>query len=57
MALNPMLPLVEGFRSAIIGGPGLPVTLTLTAALLVLLTFVSGLWFFSKAEPLFADLL
>jgi lipopolysaccharide transport system permease protein len=57
-SLNPMVGVIDGFRWAILGGnfnfylPGF----TLSLALLLLL-FVSGIWYFRKVESTFADVI
>jgi lipopolysaccharide transport system permease protein len=57
MVLNPMLPLVDGFRAGVTGGVGPEWSLMLSAICVVCLTLLCGLWFFSKAEALIADIL
>ena len=57
-SLNPMVGVIDGFRWAILGGdfnlylPGF----TLSMGLVVLL-FVSGIWYFRKVERTFADVI
>lgn len=57
-SLNPMVGVIDGFRWAILGGesqlywPGF----TLSLALVVLL-FISGVWYFRKMERRFADVI
>ncbi|ANV84725.1 phosphate ABC transporter permease [Picosynechococcus sp. PCC 7003] len=57
-SLNPMVGVIDGFRWAIIGGdiqiyiPGF-----LLSLLIVLLVFVSGIWYFRKMERTFADMI
>lgn len=57
-SLNPMVGVIDGFRWAILGGeaklnlPGF----TLSVGLVVLL-FVSGIWYFRKTERSFADVI
>lgn len=52
--LNPLVPLVDGFRSALLGTPLPPLGLTAGFALLAL---VAGLTIFHRLESRFADLL
>jgi lipopolysaccharide transport system permease protein len=57
-ALNPMVGVIDGFRWAIIGGesslylPGFCLSLGL-----VILLFISGIWYFRKMERSFADVI
>ncbi len=57
-SLNPMVGVIDGFRWAIIGGdvqiyiPGF-----LLSLLIVLLVFVSGIWYFRRMERTFADVI
>lgn len=57
-SLNPMVGVIDGFRWAILGGesriymPGFLLSLSL-----VVLLFVSGIWFFRKMERGFADVI
>jgi len=57
-SLNPMVSVIDGFRWAILGGnstlfwPGFILSLGL-----VLLLFVSGIWYFRKTERTFADVI
>lgn len=56
-SLNPMVSVIDGFRWAILGGDttldplGFPLSLTL-----VLLIFLSGIWYFRKIERTFVDI-
>jgi lipopolysaccharide transport system permease protein len=56
--LNPMVSVIDGFRWAILGGsstlfwPGFILSLGL-----VILLFVSGIWYFRKTERTFADVI
>jgi len=57
-SLNPMVGVIDGFRWAILGGEAklyLP-EFTLSVGLVVLL-FVSGIWYFRKMERSFADVI
>lgn len=57
-SLNPMVGVIDGFRWAILGGesqlywPGF----TLSVALVIIL-FISGIWYFRKMERRFADVI
>jgi lipopolysaccharide transport system permease protein len=57
-SLNPMVGVIDGFRWAILGGhsqlhwPGFGLSLGL-----VVLLFVSGIWYFRKTERTFADVI
>jgi lipopolysaccharide transport system permease protein len=57
-SLNPMVSVIDGFRWAILGGdlklywPGFTLSLCL-----VILLFVSGIWYFRKTERTFADVI
>lgn len=57
LALNPLAAVVEGFRWALLGTtPVLPATLGISVAALIVL-FVSGLYYFRRAEREFADVI
>ena len=57
-SLNPMVGVIDGFRWAIIGGgtsiywPGFFLSL-----LLVVILFITGIWYFRKTEKTFADVI
>jgi lipopolysaccharide transport system permease protein len=57
-SLNPMVSVIDGFRWAILGGntaiyvPGFMLSLAL-----VVLLFISGIWYFRKTERTFADVI
>lgn len=57
-SLNPMVSVIDGFRWAVLGGrsqlylPGFVLSTTL-----VLLVFVSGIWYFRRMERTFADVI
>lgn len=55
LALNPMGGLIEAYRSAILGTPWNPLTLTISSASALSL-FVVGLFYFRKTERRFADI-
>lgn len=54
--LNPLAAVVEGMRWALLGTEALPVELYYSVAGIVLL-FLSGLWYFHRAERVMADIL
>jgi lipopolysaccharide transport system permease protein len=54
-ALNPMVGVVEGFRWGLLGTPGLPVPSMLVSAVVVVVLFASGLFYFHRTEDQFAD--
>lgn len=57
-SVNPMVGVIDGFRSAILGGsveiywPGFALSVVLSAALLL-----TGLWYFRRTERVFADVI
>ena len=53
--LNPMAGVVEGFRWALLGKAGPPDVMLAVSAIAVLATFIGGLYYFSRAEDTFAD--
>ena len=54
--LSPMAGIIEGFRWAVLGTP-FPSTLLISTCIATFLLFTSGLWYFSKKEKIFADVL
>jgi lipopolysaccharide transport system permease protein len=56
-SLNPAAGVVEGFRWALLGEFGLAPEMLLFSILLVLVVFISGLFYFRKTERVFADLM
>jgi lipopolysaccharide transport system permease protein len=54
-ALNPMVGVIEGFRSAIIGTNPMPWDLIAVGALTALIIFFSGIVYFKRMEKIFAD--
>lgn len=54
--LNPMAGIVEGFRWTILGGT-LPSAYAYLSYTIVVILFVSGLWYFKKIERVMADIL
>jgi lipopolysaccharide transport system permease protein len=55
-ALNPLVGVIEGFRSALLGTTSFPWAFVFTGACTALLLFIFGLFYFSRAEKSFADL-
>jgi lipopolysaccharide transport system permease protein len=53
--LNPMAGIIEGFRAALIGSGPIPWDLIVPGAAVTLALVVSGLFYFRRAERLFAD--
>lgn len=53
--LNPMVGVVEGFRWALLGLPHPPLATLAVSAVAALLILVSGLLYFYRTEPVFAD--
>lgn len=56
-AVNPMVGVIEGFRSALLGTIDFPWSVVGTSALVSVLVFVFGLAYFRKVERVFADVL
>jgi lipopolysaccharide transport system permease protein len=54
-ALNPVVGIVEGFRSSLVGNQAFPIDLVLIGLASTLFLLTSGLWFFNKRERAFAD--
>jgi lipopolysaccharide transport system permease protein len=53
--LNPITPLVEGFRWSVLGTGSVPWSFLLLSTVVSLLVLISGLVYFQKSEGLFAD--
>jgi len=54
-ALNPMVGVIETFRSALLGTRPLPWWMLAEGAATATLLLLSGLWYFRRKERLFAD--
>lgn len=54
--LNPMAGVVEGFRWALLGQSGAPGFLIAVSSVAVVALLVGGLWYFSRMEQTFADI-
>lgn len=55
--LNPMAGVVEGFRWALLDTNTAPGPITLVSAVVALLVFITGLYYFRRMEKTFADVL
>ncbi|HMH52734.1 MAG TPA: ABC transporter permease [Candidatus Acidoferrum sp.] len=53
--LNPMAGVIEGFRWALLGGTGMPLTLVVASSAATLILLVGGLRYFARLERTFAD--
>jgi lipopolysaccharide transport system permease protein len=53
--LNPMAGVIEGFRWALLGGTGVPLTLVAASSAATLILLVAGLRYFASLERTFAD--
>jgi lipopolysaccharide transport system permease protein len=53
--LNPMAGVIQGFRWALLGGPP-PGELFIVSVVMVMLLFISGLFYFRRMERTFADM-
>ena len=54
--LNPMAGVVEGFRWALLGTPHAPAALIAVSSAAVLALLLGGLWYFTRLERSFADI-
>lgn len=55
--LNPMVGVVEGFRWALLGKGSAPGLMLLVSAGMAVLILISGMLYFRRTEPIFADVL
>jgi ABC-type polysaccharide/polyol phosphate export permease len=55
LRLNPMTPIIEGYRAAVIEGRVPDFADAAPALIIVALTFWIGLWAFDRAQYLFAE--
>jgi lipopolysaccharide transport system permease protein len=53
--LYPMVGVIEGFRSSIIGRNPMPWDLLIMGAISAIILFISGAFYFKRMERLFAD--
>jgi lipopolysaccharide transport system permease protein len=56
-SLNPMVGIIEGFRTAFLGSSSLTIQMFMISAVLAVTAFVSGAFFFRRVERSFADFL
>ncbi|MBI2458106.1 MAG: ABC transporter permease [candidate division NC10 bacterium] len=54
--LNPMAGVVEGFRWSLLGRPSAPGPLIAASSAAVLVLLIGGLWYFTRMEETFADI-
>jgi lipopolysaccharide transport system permease protein len=55
-ALNPMVGVVEGFRWALLGTSDAPSPMIGVSAVIALIVFISGMYYFRRMERTFADM-
>jgi lipopolysaccharide transport system permease protein len=55
-ALNPMVGVVEGFRWALLGTADAPSPMIGVSAVIALIVFISGMFYFRRMERTFADM-
>lgn len=55
--LNPMVGVIEGFRWALLGNATPDMAMMAVSSTILLVIFVSGLFYFKKVEQFFADLI
>ncbi len=56
-SLNPMVGVIEGFRSALLGTAAFPTQMVLVSALVSIVIFVVGALYFRQTERYFADVI
>ena len=56
-ALNPMVGVVEGFRSALLGTIAFPKQILLISTLVSVILFIAGIFYFKQTERYFADII
>jgi lipopolysaccharide transport system permease protein len=56
-ALNPMVGVIEGFRSALLGTVAFPKQILLISTLVSVILFIAGMFYFKQAERYFADII
>ena len=56
-ALNPMVGIIEGFRSALLGTVAFPTQMLMVSALVSAILFIIGLFYFKQTERYFADII
>jgi lipopolysaccharide transport system permease protein len=55
--LNPMVGIIEGFRSALLGTTAFPAMMVVFSALVSTMLFLSGMFYFKQTERFFADII
>lgn len=56
-ALNPMVGVIEGFRSALLGTIAFPKQSLLVSTLVSIILFITGMFYFKQTERYFADII
>jgi len=56
-ALNPMVGVIEGFRSALLGTTAFPFGMILISSAVSLILFLIGIMYFKQTERYFADII
>lgn len=56
-AVNPMVGIIEGFRSALLGTVAFPYEMVLISAVVSLIIFITGLIYYKQMESYFADII
>jgi lipopolysaccharide transport system permease protein len=56
-ALNPMTGIIEGFRSALLGKMAFPTSMIIVSAVVSIIIFLCGLFYFKQMERYFADII
>jgi len=56
-AINPMVGIIEGFRSAILGKVAFPITMILVSASVSISLFLFGILYFKQLERYYADII
>jgi len=56
-ALNPMVGVIEGFRSALLGTVAFPIHMVLVSALVSISLFIMGMFYFKQTERYLADVI
>ena len=56
-ALNPMVGIIEGFRSALLGTVAFPIQMILVSMAVSIILFTFGLFYFKQMERYFADII
>ena len=56
-AINPMVGVIEGFRSALLGTTAFPTQLLLVSTLVSIILFIAGAFYFKQMERYFADVI